>query len=103
MLSSPVAAHTKLAESVPGADTTLEGSPEVIELRFSQPVRLTAITVTGKDAEASLGAIPDQSATDFSIAILQPLIADAYLVEWRAVSADTHVVSGDFTFRVTGP
>jgi methionine-rich copper-binding protein CopC len=31
---------------------------------------------------------------------LPPLEPGVYKVEWKAVSADTHRVSGDFTFKV---
>ncbi len=101
-VSSTAFAHTKLTESVPAADTTLAAAPDAIELQFSQPVRLTALSLSQGETRVDLGAIPKQPATTFSVAISNPLMAGVYSVEWRAVSEDTHVVSGDFAFTVNG-
>ena len=102
VVSSTAFAHTKLTESAPPADATLAASPDAIELQFSQPVRLTALSLLRDETRMDLGAIPKQPATTFSVAIPNPLTGGVYSVEWRAVTEDTHVVSGDFAFTVNG-
>jgi methionine-rich copper-binding protein CopC len=44
--------------------------------------------------------VPAAVAKKFTLAVEEDLKAGAYTVNWRAVGADTHVVSGDFSFTV---
>ena len=95
-------AHTELSESIPADRAMLETAPEDLTLRFSEPVRLTALTVQ-KDAMAkrNLGPLPSDASQQFAVAV--PALENGhYTVTWRALSEDTHVISGEFMFMV-GP
>lgn len=96
----PARAHTELAESVPANGATVAAAPEAVQLRFSAPVRLTALAVQ-KDGgrKQSLGPLPGETTGSFAIA-LPALDEGHYVVTWRALSEDTHVVSGEFMFAV---
>jgi len=94
-----VRAHTVLSSSVP-ADNAVAAAPETITLAFSTQVRLTGLSLedaTGRTLD--LGAIPTATQQEFVIAA-PALPPGAYRVSWRAVGADSHVVSGEFRFEV---
>lgn len=93
-------AHTELAGSIPAADSTIEAAPEEVMLHFSAPVRLTALAIQreGEDAER-LGPVPTDPAEHFTIQ--SPELNDGpYTVSWRALSDDTHTMTGEFSFVV---
>ena len=93
-------AHTELSESVPADRAMLESAPEAVALNFSEPVRLTALTVQlDGAAKQSLGPLPADAAEHFSVAVMA-LEDGHYTVSWRALSEDTHVMTGDFMFMV---
>jgi methionine-rich copper-binding protein CopC len=65
-------------------------------------VRLTAVVLTGaQGGTRKVAAPPAAVAKRFALAIEEDLKAGVYTVHWRAVGADTHVVSGDFGFTVS--
>lgn len=101
LLASHALAHTKLAGSVPAAGATLAGPIREITLEFADAVRLTAVTLTdaGGD-EKVLGTVPAEIAAKFVIAVSEPLASGAYVITWRAVGADTHVVTGEIPFSL---
>jgi len=93
-------AHTELAETYPADHATIAAAPEDVQLRFSEPVRLTALSIQ-KDgaAKQALGPLPSAAAERFAVAL--PTLGDGhYVVAWRALSGDTHVMTGDFMFAV---
>jgi methionine-rich copper-binding protein CopC len=100
--AEPALAHTELAESVPSDGAVLEMPPEQVTLRFSEPVRLTALSVQKDGAgKQSLGPLPSDPADRFVVAA--PALEDGrYTVSWRALSADTHVMTGELVFAVGG-
>lgn len=93
-------AHTQLSSSVPADEAVLESPPEQIVLHFSEPVRLTALSIEGAEAgKRDLGPLPSAPGAEFSVAA--STLADGdYVVSWRALSADTHVMTGQFTFTL---
>jgi copper transport protein len=101
LLSVPAAfAHTELAATVPANSAMLETAPESIQLRFSEAVRLTALTLQlDGAARRSLGPLPAETTTDFSVTLPQ-LANGHYVVTWRALSEDTHVMNGEFMFAI---
>ena len=94
-------AHTELAATVPADRATLAAAPETLDLEFSEPVRLTALTVQRDGAaKQSLGPLPSGNSGKFSMPLPAGLGDGHYVVSWRAMSEDTHVISGEFMFAV---
>jgi methionine-rich copper-binding protein CopC len=109
LLSTLAQAHPKLLSSTPaeGADGA---APEKIELHFSENLttqfsgaKLVMTEMPGMahspmpmKAKVSAGSDPKS----MLITPLAPLPAGTYKVEWRAVSADTHPITGNVTFKV---
>lgn len=93
-------AHTALEASKPAADASVP-APTAIELTFAGAVRLTALSLAdAAGAHKHLDAVPAEIASKFNVAVHEPLVPGEYLVVWRAVGADTHIVSGEFKFTV---
>ena len=95
-----VQAHTYLSVSVPADDTVVTVAPEEIVLGFSEAVRLTAVSIREDGgAEQALEEFANESGERFIVG-LSELPPGDYIVSWRAVGADTHIVSGDFRFTI---
>ena len=100
-LAGGALAHTQLIETVPADRSVIESAPENVELTFSEPVRLTALSIQMDGAQKqSLGPLPSQTTEKSSVALPAMLDDGHYVVTWRALSQDTHVVSGEFMFAV---
>jgi copper transport protein len=104
-LAFPAAAgaHATLRSTTPSFRSELARGPSVIRLHFDQRVKVLpgAIKVLGRDgAEFALPA--RVNGTDV-VARVRSLPRGAYTVRWQALSADSHVVSGVWTFGVRVP
>lgn len=94
-------AHTHLKKSVPQEKSVLTVAPSNVLLQFTQPVRLTAVTLQ-KDGEKEvrkLGPLPKDAAADFTLPV-ESVGAGAYTVNWRVVGGDNHVMAGALHFSI---
>jgi methionine-rich copper-binding protein CopC len=109
LMSSLAQAHPKLLASTPTEGA--EGAPpDKIELHFSENLvtqfsgaKLLMTEMSGMvhapmPVKAKVGGGSDPK-TMF-ITPTAPLTAGTYKVEWRAVSSDTHPITGNVTFKV---
>jgi methionine-rich copper-binding protein CopC len=106
LTSLPAFAHAHLVRAVPAAGDALQAAPSDVTLRFNERLEAAFSSVivrdaAGKQIDKGDGKVDasDRTVIRVSLPSLEPGV---YKVEWRAVSADTHKVSGDFTFKV-GP
>ena len=98
--SSLAFGHAQLTASMPADKESLAAAPKEVVLHFSEPVRLTALFVTPSGGKRQdLAGIPAAQAKDFTVAA-PGLGEGTYEVSWRALSADSHVMTGSFTFVV---
>ena len=94
-------AHTGLKSSVPGAQAVLEEPASEIVLEFSGAVRLTALSLANSaGAHVALAELSVETQARFVIDVREQLPPGDYVITWRAVGADTHIVSGEIPFRV---
>ena len=74
---------------------------EVIELRFDDPMRVTAITLTGPDGDVEImHETRLDPVTEFRAMPPESMPAGAYSVDWRGLSADGHPMQGTFSSTV---
>jgi copper transport protein len=96
-------AHATLKQTIPAFGKRIERLPKFVELRFDQSVKALSNAITVYTAKGKIVSGPSRGGTDRRI-VTAPLPRElprgAYTVRWRAVSADSHVVSGVFTFGV---
>ena len=96
-----VQAHTYLSESIPADEAVVTVVPKEIVLGFSAAVRLTAVSIREDGgSEQALEPLPGETDTRFVVGI-SDLSPGDYVVSWRAVGADTHIVKGEFRFTIT--
>ena len=101
LTSITAGAHTALSGSQPANEEVVAVAPDEIVLTFSAEVRLLAMSLQSdtEGHEIELGVLPSETRREFTIAI-PGLSSGDYVVSWRVVGADTHVVSGDVHFAV---
>ncbi|WP_299284968.1 copper resistance protein CopC [uncultured Tateyamaria sp.] len=93
-------AHSKAEETTP-ANETIVTSVEAIEMRFDDPMRVTAITLTGPIGDVSIERETGMDAvTEFRALPAAELPDGAYTVDWRGLSADGHPMQGTFVFTI---
>lgn len=103
--ATPAFAHAQLLATEPVGGAAGE-APDRVLLRFSESVEIpvAGIRVFNEDAElvtAEKARHPEGKSDEMTLP-LPDLDQGAYVVTWRATSADSHPVHGAFTFRV-GP
>jgi methionine-rich copper-binding protein CopC len=90
-----------LHESVPVDHSTLTVLPKDIVLEFTKPIQLTALSLQKSDGKTQdLAPLPKVADSRVSVPMPQNLTAGAYLINWRGVGADGHVMSGKISFSV---
>lgn len=110
MLVASVAAfaHPKLLSSNPAEGATGD-APQKIELEFSENLvkQFSGATVTMTEMPGMQGTMKTpasvSAAADPKVMLItpaQPLTTGTYRVDWRAVSSDTHPITGNFSFKV---
>ena len=93
-------AHSKAEQTTPANGATVE-MVGAIELRFDDPMRITAITLTGPDGELEISReIGLDPVTEFRAKPPENMPAGAYTVDWRGLSSDGHPMLGTFEFTV---
>jgi len=105
LASGAIMRHLKLVGSFPAAYTVLATAPEKITIELSEAVELTGAKLTlaiEGGAPVALGALRrEPSAPKVLRADVPAAIATGgYVVSWRTMSKDGHVVKGTFGFRV---
>jgi copper transport protein len=100
-------AHAFLFGAVPADGARVDTSPPQIVLTFDEAVETALGSLRVLDAAGNNhtdGALfhPNNDRTKVAIRV-QPLIHGTYTVAWRVVSADSHLVSGDYVFGVGEP
>ncbi len=112
-------AHSPLVSSFPQDGETLDVPPTEIVMTFKTPAKLIKVNLTkssGKQAKSLLGGLfggDDGEVVSLGTSFLMniderhmitlPLLQSGdYLLAWRALGEDGHVIKGDFTFTISG-
>jgi methionine-rich copper-binding protein CopC len=97
-------AHAFLKDAIPNVGSTVQTSPNEVRIRFTENVEpafssIQVFNASGKEVDKRDVRL---DRTDHALlrVSLPSLEAGIYKVVWRVVSVDTHVTSGNFTFRV---
>ena len=107
--ASPASAHAALIGSDPQDGAVVAAAPSRITLTFSEQIAvgddsIRVLEPSGKRADT--GAPRDLTNGDsvrYGVALRGGLPDGTYTVAWQAVSADSHPVSGAFTFSIGAP
>ncbi|MFF1344743.1 copper resistance CopC/CopD family protein [Streptomyces sp. NPDC058322] len=108
--AGPASAHAALTGSDPQDGAVVATAPKEVTLTFSEQVALgdDSIRILDPDGKrADTGAVPRDlqsgSTVKYGVSLHAGLPDGTYTVAWQAVSADSHPVSGAFTFSVGAP
>ncbi len=94
-------AHTPLASSSPADGGSMTAPVQEVVLTFGGDVRLTAVALSdAAGAQKALADLPTAVAAKFNVAVKDALAPGAYVVAWRAVGGDTHIISGEIHFTI---
>ncbi|HEY6962474.1 MAG TPA: CopD family protein [Gaiellaceae bacterium] len=96
-------AHATLESTTPSFRQELQRGPSVVRLHFDQQVKLLPGAIRVLNGVGTDFAGPARVSGTDVVASVRPLKLGAYTVRWQAISADSHVVSGVWTFGVRVP
>jgi copper transport protein len=104
-LAFPAAAsaHATLRYTTPTFGHELQRGPAQIVLRFDQTVKVLPGSIKVLNGVGKQFAFGSHTDGQNVVANVLPLKLGGYTVRWRAISADSHVVSGVWTFGVRVP
>jgi copper transport protein len=104
-LAFPAAAfaHATLQSTTPRFGKEVRRAPVLIRLHFDQHVRVLPGAVEVLNGVGRNFAGTARAHGNDVVASVRPLELGVYTVRWQAVSADSHVVSGVWTFGVRVP
>lgn len=93
-------AHAHLHMSAPANHSTVTAAPKQLTLEFNEAVQLTALTMQKGDSKATdVGPLPAMAMKEFTLT-LPTLDAGNYIVKWRALSDDGHIMADKILFTI---
>ncbi|MFJ2637916.1 copper resistance CopC/CopD family protein [Streptomyces sp. NPDC087511] len=108
--AGPASAHAALTGSDPQDGAVVATAPKEVTLTFSEQVALGDDSIrildpNGKRADTAAAPrdLQSGSTVKYGVSLHSGLPDGTYTVAWQAVSADSHPVSGAFTFSVGAP
>ncbi len=103
LLAAPAFAHTTIVSSNIKDGAELTTAPDTFDFSFGSDVGLAGLeleTLAGTSVEIAFER-PRQMGKDFSVP-LPALAPEQYILKWRAVAKDGHVMKGQIDFMITG-
>ncbi|MFB8106156.1 copper resistance CopC/CopD family protein [Streptomyces sp. NPDC056007] len=108
--AGPASAHAALTGSDPQDGAVVATAPKEVTLTFSEAIAVGDGSIRVLDPSskrADTGAEPkdlsDGSTVRYGVELHSGLPDGTYTVAWQAISADSHPVSGAFTFSIGAP
>ena len=98
-------AHAFIDHTDPLVGSTVKQPPAEVNLWFTEGLEagfsnVKVFDAEGKEADKKDVRIDAKNPKHMSVSLAKSLGADTYKVVWHAVSVDTHVTDGSFTFTV---
>ncbi|MFJ5774703.1 copper resistance CopC/CopD family protein [Streptomyces sp. NPDC093094] len=104
--AAPASAHAALTGSDPRQGAVVDRAPQQVSLTFSETVSLSDDSLRvfdPKGKRADTGGSTGSGGTTYAVKLHSGLPDGTYTVTYQVVSADSHPVSGAFTFSVGAP
>ena len=104
VFAQPALSHAMLERANPRVGSTVQSAPAKVELWFSQELEpafstLKVVDKAGRQVDMGDKTVDARERSRLVVSLPQ-LPPGTYRVVWRALSVDTHVSEGDFTFVV---
>lgn|SRR5215469_12185963 len=102
--AGPAFAHAQLKQATPAVGGAVATAPMEVTLNFSEKLESSFSTIIVRDAMGKRvnkadGQV-DKADRTIMRATLDSITPGIYIVEWRALTADTHKTEGAFIFKV---
>jgi copper transport protein len=99
----PASAHAAVESTFPGQGSQLSTAPGWVSIRFGESIGIDSesiqvLTADGHQVLTGPASHPGGDARTVGVALAPGLAKGSYVVLWHVVSADSHPVSGSFTF-----
>lgn len=104
--AAPVSAHAALTGSDPQQGAVVKEAPTQVSLTFSEKVAMSDGSVRvydPKGKQVDTGKTSDLGGNSYGVELHSGLPEGTFTVTYQVVSADSHPVSGAFTFSVGAP
>ncbi|MFF2861733.1 copper resistance CopC/CopD family protein [Streptomyces rubiginosohelvolus] len=108
--AGPASAHAALTGSDPADGAVVDTAPKEVTLSFSEAIAvgddsIRVLDPSGKRADTEAGPkdLSEGSTVRYGVALHSGLPDGTYTVAWQAISADSHPISGAFTFSIGAP
>ncbi|PVC95792.1 copper resistance protein CopC [Streptomyces sp. CS014] len=108
--AGPASAHAALTGSDPSDGAVVDTAPKQVTLSFSEAIAvgddsIRVLDPSGKraDTEAEPRDLSEGGTVRYGVSLHSGLPDGTYTVAWQAISADSHPISGAFTFSVGAP
>ncbi|PSK71286.1 hypothetical protein C6W96_18010 [Streptomyces sp. CS149] len=108
--AGPASAHAALTGSDPSDGAVVDTAPKEVTLSFSEAVSvgddsIRVLDPSGKraDTEAEPRDLSEGGTVRYGVSLHSGLPDGTYTVAWQAISADSHPISGAFTFSIGAP
>lgn len=108
--AGPASAHAALTGSDPQDGAVVDTAPKEVTLSFSEAIAvgddsIRVLDPSGKraDTEAEPRDLSEGDTVRYGVALHSGLPDGTYTVAWQAISADSHPISGAFTFSIGAP
>jgi len=93
-------AHAHLKKAIPADGGVVDAAPATVLLSFSEPARLTACWIQkGDGPKQKIEGLSTTAAADISVA-LPKLEPGSYVLSWKVVGDDMHILPGQIHFTV---
>ncbi|MDI3420487.1 copper resistance protein CopC [Streptomyces luteolus] len=107
--AAPASAHAALTGSDPKQGAVVQQAPKEVTLQFSEQVAMSDDSIRVLDPKGKrvdTGELQDLcsgSVVKYGVPLHSGLPEGTFTVAWKAVSADSHPVSGAFSFSIGAP
>ncbi|MFJ2023683.1 copper resistance CopC/CopD family protein [Streptomyces sp. NPDC087897] len=108
--AGPASAHAALTGSDPQDGAVVDSAPKEVTLSFSEAIAvgddsIRVLDPNGRraDTEAAPKDLSEGSTVRYGVSLHSGLPDGTYTVAWQAISADSHPISGAFTFSIGAP
>ena len=101
--TSPAHAHSFLVEATPSSKDHVASSPKMVKLRFGGGVEpaYSKLTIEGADGKVLAEGANGVPEKDRELSVASPdLTPGKYVVRYRVLSKDGHIVEGNYEFFV---
>ena len=99
-LAAAAMAHSPLSKSMPADGETVSSAPAELQLQFRGEAKLVKLSLSQDGTDIPLGDSHLMQIATQHVVALPALSGGSFEVRWRALSADGHVIKGNFDFTV---